>query len=312
MSFFSEWRIKLVERFGRAPAPGPVLLPTGTEDYPVAIQREIAGGTHGFDSVEEMVAMKRGLMTVPMMAIVPNEVYILRAMPPDGVERIADIEGYVLADYWIPLKNIMTAPTPDINQPDNGVDAWTWIPALVAVGSGVYIQTKDWIGGSGTKPEVGQFLGPDGFVNNVADATNLIALLQASLTLTCDFGFNGSGGLIAIGAIPRVGGPATLIHNRAGYKRSVLLMGSGVVRPDSSQEDTVRILLQKSVDGINDWQNIQDSNITTKINGTIQLSTQGHDDLNPNQKMYYRFFMETINGGSSHFPENPRIFYMMI
>lgn len=313
MSFFSEWRTQLVEKFGRAAAPGPVLLPTGEEDYPVALQREIAGGAHGFESVEEMVATKRSLLTVPMLAILSNEIYVLVAMPPQDVESIAAIPNYVLEDYWVPLKTIMTFPAPTTETPDDGNDGWTMIPALVVVAGGVYMQIKDYVGGSGSKPEVGGYVGPNGIVNEVGQATNLLEKIIANLSFTAIFGYNGSGGMIDPGAaVAQAAGPAQVVNNNTTRVRSVLLLGHAVVRPDSSEEDTIRIIIQKSVDGINGWQNLSGSLLATRVNNRMQLSTHDGDILQPGAKFWYRLFCETIAGGKSHYPESPRIFFMMI
>ncbi|MGY1490708.1 SGNH/GDSL hydrolase family protein [Methylobacillus pratensis] len=56
---------------------------------------------------------------------------------------------------------------------DFGIGGWTPVPALVTVAGRVVQQVVDWTGGSGNKPEVGLYVGPDGLVEDPADATNV-------------------------------------------------------------------------------------------------------------------------------------------
>lgn len=62
------------------------------------------------------------------------------------------------------------------NHGGGGVNAWTWTPALVIDGNRVVMQIIDWVGGSGTKPDVGVYIGATGFVNNIQDAIDIRGL----------------------------------------------------------------------------------------------------------------------------------------
>lgn len=54
---------------------------------------------------------------------------------------------------------------------DNG---WTPVPAIVNDGERRVIQVIDWAGGSGTKPQMGLYVGAAGLVANIADAINIL------------------------------------------------------------------------------------------------------------------------------------------
>lgn len=55
----------------------------------------------------------------------------------------------------------------------NGADGWTPVFAVVADGARYVQQVVDWVGGTGTKPATGQYVGPDGFVPAIGDAVNI-------------------------------------------------------------------------------------------------------------------------------------------
>ena len=54
-----------------------------------------------------------------------------------------------------------------------GANGWTARLANVARGADVVQRVMSWFGGSGTVPDAGQYIGPQGYVANAADATNI-------------------------------------------------------------------------------------------------------------------------------------------
>lgn len=54
-----------------------------------------------------------------------------------------------------------------------GEDGWAPVLAVVADGAREVLQVADWIGGGGTKPATGQYIGPTGFVTLIGDAVNI-------------------------------------------------------------------------------------------------------------------------------------------
>lgn len=54
-----------------------------------------------------------------------------------------------------------------------GIGGWTPVLALIEIDGRVVQQVVGWTGGSGTEPATGMFIGPDGFVADAADATDL-------------------------------------------------------------------------------------------------------------------------------------------
>lgn len=55
---------------------------------------------------------------------------------------------------------------------DTGDKGWSPIFASVEDGDRIALQIDDWVGGEGTKPAVGSFLGPEGFVADIEDAVD--------------------------------------------------------------------------------------------------------------------------------------------
>lgn len=55
----------------------------------------------------------------------------------------------------------------------SGGGGWAPVMAAVVDGDRIVQQIVDWVGGSGTKPAVGQFIGPSGLVTAIADATDI-------------------------------------------------------------------------------------------------------------------------------------------
>ena len=55
----------------------------------------------------------------------------------------------------------------------SGGDGWTPVIAVVTHGARRVLQVSDWVGGDGTKPATGQYVGASGLVNAVADAVDI-------------------------------------------------------------------------------------------------------------------------------------------
>lgn len=58
----------------------------------------------------------------------------------------------------------------------NGLNGWSPILKTVTRGNDVVLQIYDWVGGTGTKPTVGQYLSSSGLVTNIANADNVRGL----------------------------------------------------------------------------------------------------------------------------------------
>lgn len=54
-----------------------------------------------------------------------------------------------------------------------GYSGWTAVTANVADGARVVQQVVDWVGGTGDKPATGEYIGPSGYVSDIALATNI-------------------------------------------------------------------------------------------------------------------------------------------
>jgi hypothetical protein len=55
----------------------------------------------------------------------------------------------------------------------DGVNGWSPVPANVVDGERRVQQIADWVGGGGTKPEVGKYVGAAGLVDDIEDATDI-------------------------------------------------------------------------------------------------------------------------------------------
>lgn len=70
-----------------------------------------------------------------------------------------------------------TAPSQTLNltlpKGDTGGAGWTPVFAVVADGARYVQQVVDWVGGTGTKPATGEYVGPSGFVTAIGDAVNI-------------------------------------------------------------------------------------------------------------------------------------------
>ena len=61
-----------------------------------------------------------------------------------------------------------------------GARGWAPLFAAVTSGSSVALQVADWTGGGGDKPPTGQYLGPDGLVDDIEEATLLASSEDAA------------------------------------------------------------------------------------------------------------------------------------
>ena len=89
-----------------------------------------------------------------------------------SVYQVAVANGYTgTQQQW--LQSLVGATGAKGNDGLNG-----WSPALktVARGNDIVLQIYDWVGGTGTKPTVGQYLSGGGLVTNIANADNIRGL----------------------------------------------------------------------------------------------------------------------------------------
>lgn len=84
---------------------------------------------------------------------------------------------------------------------DDGNNGWTAMHALVPDGTRIVEQVVDWAGGTGAKPAVGMYIGPEGFVSLIGDATDVRGAPGANGTGTGDVIASGS---FQVGDIPVV------------------------------------------------------------------------------------------------------------
>jgi hypothetical protein len=68
----------------------------------------------------------------------------------------------------------------------NGLDGWTPVFAIVSDGARRVLQISDWVGGEGTKPTTGQYVGPSGLTGTLASAVDLRGPAGAAGTGTGD------------------------------------------------------------------------------------------------------------------------------
>lgn len=59
------------------------------------------------------------------------------------------------------------------NPGTNGTDGWSPLLAVVADGARSVLQVADWSGGTGTKPDTGDYIGATGLVSDIASAINI-------------------------------------------------------------------------------------------------------------------------------------------
>lgn len=95
---------------------------------------------------------------------------------PAGV--ISDVTITVLApgdDPTVTMGGTPSDRTLEFGFPpvEDGANGWTPVTAEVPDGARVVKQIVDWIGGTGTKPPTGKYVGPTGWVDTAAEATNV-------------------------------------------------------------------------------------------------------------------------------------------
>lgn len=66
--------------------------------------------------------------------------------------------------------------TLDPAMPVDGTNGWAPVLASEEVGTARYLRVLDWMGGTGTKPPSGLYIGPTGYVATRAEATNFNAI----------------------------------------------------------------------------------------------------------------------------------------
>lgn len=101
------------------PVGGTIATPTGVEIYPVALAQQIVGAPKFFIDLEDMADCPLGWLQEGNPATVkeyldidgktvPRSEYKFIKLPVEDVERISDIPGYDLSQYW---KLVSTDPT---------------------------------------------------------------------------------------------------------------------------------------------------------------------------------------------------------
>ena len=75
----------------------------------------------------------------------------------------------------------------------DGDNGWSAVLKTVPRGNDIVLQVYDWVGGTGTKPAVGQYLSSNGLVSNIANADNVRGLqgIQGEKGLQGDKGADG-------------------------------------------------------------------------------------------------------------------------
>ena len=58
----------------------------------------------------------------------------------------------------------------------DGLNGWSAVLKTVPRGNDIVLQIYDWVGGTGTKPTVGQYLSSNGLVSNIANADSVRGL----------------------------------------------------------------------------------------------------------------------------------------
>lgn len=132
-------------------------------------------------SVNEQVPAQRFL--VPPFMTIPGR-YPLDKLPGQVL---------VAAPANSPYDFIWTDPGEATAKGDAG---WSPVLALTPVGNAVVLQVYDWVGGAGTKPPVGDYVGPTGLVPDPNDAVNV----RGSPGLKGDKGDDGDQGEPGLGA----------------------------------------------------------------------------------------------------------------
>ena len=86
------------------------------------------------------------------------------------------LHGHLLCRTQMLILGTLTrefGSTPGKVGPCRGDSGWTSIVGIVIDGQRRVKQVTDWFGGTGPKPAVGQYIGPLGFVDTIAEATDI-------------------------------------------------------------------------------------------------------------------------------------------
>jgi hypothetical protein len=92
--------------YGKIIVGGTIMASSEESRYPTFISNEGFGGLHVYDSIDELSKLAVGRMQVGMKATVnetvdhPRTTYALYNIP-EGVDRISDIPGYDISQYWV-------------------------------------------------------------------------------------------------------------------------------------------------------------------------------------------------------------------
>lgn len=123
------------------------------------------------------------------------------------IAQARSVAGIVL-ENWTLLVEYSDGEVDEISLPITGgggssttiEKGWSPLLAVVEDGERRVLQVKDWTGGGGPKPTVGKYLGPEGFVTNASDATDIRGAA----------GSGGGGGASAVYIGPEDDAPATV------------------------------------------------------------------------------------------------------
>lgn len=115
----------------------------------------------------------------------------------DGDRRVFQIEDWVGGTGFKPPVGQYVGPDGLVDDIAEAVDVrggigdtgdLGWSPELAVVPDGErrVLQVADWAGGTGTAPDTGQYVGPDGLVDDIAEATDI----RGSVGPVGDFGWS--------------------------------------------------------------------------------------------------------------------------
>ena len=108
----------------------------------------------------------------------------------DGTTALTRAEAGDIAEYngtdWVKklnirgipgIQGIQGPPGADSTVPgdagDDGNDGWSPVFSVVSDGERRVLQVSDWVGGTGTKPTIDQYVGISGLVDNIADGVDI-------------------------------------------------------------------------------------------------------------------------------------------
>ncbi len=105
----------------------------------------------------------------------------LRFQLPDGWGPYTDLRGPAPEHQWTGTSLQFMLPNGDWGSAvdlkggtgDDGTNGWTPVEALVADGDRVVKRIVDWVGGTGTQPATGKYVGESGFVDDIGDGVDV-------------------------------------------------------------------------------------------------------------------------------------------